>query len=57
MKVLITSKSHNHYDETGFVTRDKLGKGVSIKLDRSGEVVFVPEGQFKFIRFREAFAK
>lgn len=52
MRILITSTDHQYYNETGVVVSDKREEGVEVKLDRSGEVVLVPAGQFKVTKIQ-----
>lgn len=54
MRILITSISHPHYNQTGTVVRDLRQEGLLVRLDRSNEEVLVPEGQWKILKLQEA---
>jgi hypothetical protein len=53
MRVLITSKDHPNYNETGTIVRDLRTEGIEVELDRSTAVVLVPEKQWKVISLQE----
>ena len=54
MRILITSTAHPNYNETGTVVRDLREGGLEIRLDRSGQLVQVPEKQWKVLKLQEA---
>jgi hypothetical protein len=50
MRVLITSNDHPSYNQTGEIVEDLGQEGVKVKLDASGQVTSVNEGQWKVIK-------
>ena len=54
MRVLLTSKDHPSYNQTGEIVRDLQSRGIEVRLDRTGEIVRVSEGCWKVLKIQEA---
>lgn len=54
MRVLITSNSHPSYNQVGTIVNDFGDKGIEVRLDNTGHVVGVSDGQWKAITRQDA---
>lgn len=53
MRVLITSSSHESKGQTGTIVSGKVSGEVEVKLDGSGEIVSVANGQYKITKIQD----